>query len=64
MTKIEKSRFSQAIKRYREEKELTQQELARKLLTTETTIARWETGMSTPKNERMIEGIKRLGIHW
>ena len=64
MTKIEKNKFSQAIKRYREESELTQQELARKLLTTETTIARWEAGISTPKNERMIEQIKKLGIKW
>ena len=64
MTKIEKTKFSKAVRHYREENELTQQELARKLLTTETTIARWEAGISTPKNERMIEEIKKLGIEW
>jgi len=51
-----------AIKRYREEHDLTQKELAQKLMTTTTTVARWELGMTTPKQERMIREIRALGI--
>lgn len=62
MTKIDKEAFRRAVKRYREDHGLTQKELARKLMTTETTIARWETGISVPKSERIIEELKKLGI--
>jgi transcriptional regulator with XRE-family HTH domain len=64
MTTIDKKRFAGAIKRYREEKDLTQRELADKLMTTTTTVARWELGMSTPNQDRMIQEIRALGINW
>ena len=64
MTKIEKDKFSKAVRRYREENELTQKELAQKLMTTETTIARWELGISVPKSERMLEELRNIGIRW
>ena len=64
MTKIEKGRFGRAVRRYREENDLTQSELARKLMTTVTTIARWELGLSAPKNERMIDELRKLGVRW
>ena len=64
MTTIDKKRFSQAIKRYREEHDLTQKELAQKLFTTVTTVARWELGMTVPRQERIIREIKALGIRW
>ena len=64
MTTIDRKRFAAAIKRYREEKDLTQKELAEKLMTTTTTVARWELGMSVPKQDRTIREIKALGINW
>jgi len=64
MTTIDRQKFARAIKRYREEKDLTQKELAGKLMTTTTTVARWELGMSVPKQDRMIREIKALGINW
>ena len=64
MTTIDRQKFARAVKRYREEKELTQKELADKLMTTTTTVARWELGMSVPKQDRMIREIKALGINW
>lgn len=64
MTTIDRHKFAKAIKRYREEKDLTQKELAEKLMTTTTTVARWELGMSVPKQDRMIREIKALGINW
>jgi transcriptional regulator with XRE-family HTH domain len=64
MTTIDGKKFAAAIKRYREENDLTQKELAAKLLTTTTTIARWELGMSAPKQDRIIREIKALGISW
>jgi transcriptional regulator with XRE-family HTH domain len=64
MTTIDKQKFARAVKRYREEKDLTQKELAEKLMTTTTTVARWELGMSVPKQDRMIREIKALGINW
>ena len=48
----------------KEEKDLTQKELAEKLMTTTTTVARWDLGMSVPKQDRMIREIKALGISW
>lgn len=64
MTTIDRQKFARAIKRYREEHDLTQRELAQKLATTITTIARWELGMSVPKQESVIQEIKNLGISW
>lgn len=64
MTTIDKQKFAKAVKRYRQENDLTQKELAQKLMTTTTTIARWELGMSIPKQEKVISEIKALGISW
>ena len=64
MTTIDRQKFARAIKRYREQNDLTQKELADKLMTTTTTVARWELGMSVPKQDRMIREIKALGINW
>ena len=64
MTTIDRQKFARAIKRYRGEKDLTQKELAEKLMTTTTTVARWELGMSVPKQDGMIREIKALGINW
>lgn len=64
MTTIDRHKFARAIKRYREENDLTQKELAEKLMTTTTTVARWELGMSVPKQDRVIREIKALGINW
>ena len=64
MTTIDRQKFAKAVKRYREEKDLTQKELAEKLMTTTTTVARWELGISVPKQDRMIREIKALGINW
>lgn len=62
MTTIDKKRFKEAIRNYRTEKDLTQKELADRLLTTTTTVARWELGISIPKSERMIRELRHLGI--
>jgi transcriptional regulator with XRE-family HTH domain len=62
VTTVDKRAFSRAVKRYREEHDLTQQELAQKLMTTVTTIARWELGLAAPRNARMIKELKAIGI--
>lgn len=62
MTTIDKKKFKIAVKSYREEHDLTQKELADKLFTTTTTVARWELGMSAPKSERTIRDLRNLGI--
>ena len=62
MTTVDKKRFKEAVKNYRAEHDLTQKELAQKLLTTTTTIARWELGLSVPKSERMLRELRSLGI--
>jgi len=62
MTTIDKKKFKFAIKNYREEQDLTQKELAGRLFTTATTIARWELGMSVPKSERTIRDLRNLGV--
>ena len=62
MTTIDKKKFKIAVKNYRIQNDLTQKELADKLLTTTTTVARWEIGMSVPKNKRMISELQKVGI--
>ena len=64
MTTVDKKAFSRAVRRYREEHDLTQQELAQKLMTTVTTRARWELGLAAPKNARMIRELRGAGIKW
>jgi len=62
MTTIDKKKFSIAVKRYREENDLTLQELADKVPTTLNTIHRWESQKAVPKNEIIINRLKELGI--
>jgi len=64
VTTIDRKRFSEAVKRFREANDLTQKELAQKIGTTTTTVARWELGISVPKQDRIIKEIQRLGIKW
>lgn len=64
MTTIDRKKFANAVKNYREANDLTQKELAHRLMTTTTTIARWELGISVPKQDRVIQEIKALGINW
>jgi DNA-binding transcriptional regulator YiaG len=64
MTTIDKEKLAAAIKRYREENDLTLQELANKIPTTLNTVYRWETGVVAPKNQIVIERLKELGIKW
>jgi len=64
MTTIDKHKFARAIKKYREENDLTQNELAQKIGTAITTIARWELGLSVPKQQNLIRQLKDLGISW
>lgn len=64
MTTIDKEKFSRAVRSFREDNDLTQKELAKKLMTTTTTVARWELGMSVPKQERIISELQKLGIKW
>ncbi|MFC1808102.1 helix-turn-helix domain-containing protein [Candidatus Omnitrophota bacterium] len=64
MTTIDKAAFSKAVKNYRRDHDLTQSELAKKLMTTVTTVARWEIGLAAPKNERMLRELKSMGIKW
>jgi len=62
MTTIDKKKFAAAVKRYREEKDLTLQQLAAKIPTTLNTIYRWESEKAVPKNQIVIERLKTLGI--
>lgn len=62
MTTVDKRKFKEAVKDYRRRQDLTQKELAQRLLTTTTTIARWELGISVPKSERVIRDLRNLGI--
>ncbi len=64
MSSINRVKFCLAIKRYRKERELTQNELAQKLMTTITTVARWELGTSVPKTGIMLQQLKKIGIKW
>jgi DNA-binding transcriptional regulator YiaG len=64
MTTIDRKRFARAIKKYREDNDLTQKELAQRLVTTTTTIARWELGLNIPKQESVLREIKSLGVTW
>jgi DNA-binding transcriptional regulator YiaG len=48
------------IKFIRERLEMTQEEFARKIGVTVTTISRWERGDCKPKSRVVIEKLKRL----
>ena len=48
------------IKFIRERLEMTQEEFARKIGVTVTTISRWERGDCLPKSRVVIEKLKRL----
>ncbi len=62
MTTIDKRKLAVAIKRYREENDLTLQEMAEKVPTTLNTIYRWESGKTVPKNQIIINRLKELGV--
>ena len=62
MTTIDKKKLAVAIKRYREENDLTLQELAAKIPTTLNTVYRWESGSVAPKNQLIINRLKEIGI--
>jgi transcriptional regulator with XRE-family HTH domain len=64
MTKINKQKFSRAIKQYRKKYDLTQLELASKIKTTSNTVARWEREETVPKNELLLSKLIELGINW
>lgn len=51
------------IAEWREEKDLTQQELADKLGTSDVTISRWETRKRKPDNDAQEAIAEVLGIH-
>ena len=62
MTTIDKKKFAVAIKRYREENDLTLEEMAQKVPTTLNTIYRWESGKVVPKNRIVLNRLRGLGI--
>ena len=62
MTTIDKKKFAVAIKRYREENDLTLEEMAQKVPTTLNTIYRWESGKVVPKNQIVLNRLRGLGI--
>ena len=64
MTTIDGKKLAVAIKRYREENDLTLQEMAVKIPTTLNTIYRWETGKTAPKNEIILNRLRALGVKW
>ena len=64
MTTINKHEFAKAIKKYRQDNDLTQNELAQKLGIAITTVARWELELNVPKQQILIRQLKELGINW
>jgi len=64
MTKIDKKKFARAVRVFREEKDLTQLELANMIFTTSNTIARWERGETIPKSELLLNKLSEIGITW
>ena len=62
MTTIDKRNFAKAVKDYRQKKDLTQLELANKLVTTSNTVARWEREETVPKSGLVLAKLKELGI--
>ncbi len=64
MTKIDKRKFAKTVRDFRKEKDLTQLELANMIFTTSNTVARWERGETTPKNELILNKLKEIGITW
>ena len=62
MTTIDRKKLAAAIKRYREENDLTLEEMAAKIPTTLNTIHRWESGKAAPKNQIILNRLRELGI--
>ncbi len=62
MTTIDRKKLATAIKRYREDNDLTLQEMAAKIPTTLNTIYRWESGKAVPKNQIIIDRLRALGV--
>ena len=53
--------FGQRIKELREEKKLTQEQLAQKLKLDRSTIAKWETGEAMPRADKLPVLAEVLG---
>ena len=51
------------IKEKRKEKNLTQEQLAEKLFITDRAVSKWETGLSMPDADKMIELCNNLDIN-
>lgn len=51
------------IKEKRKEKNLTQEQLAKKLFITDRAVSKWETGLSLPDADKMIELCNNLDIN-
>ena len=64
MTKIDKKKFAKTVRAFREEKDLTQLELANMIFTTSNTVARWERGETVPKNELILNKLREIGMTW
>lgn len=62
MTTIDRKKLATAIKHYREENDLTLEEMAAKIPTTLNTIHRWESGKVVPKNQIVLNRLRGLGI--
>lgn len=56
--------FQLFIAEWREEKELTQQQLADRLGTSDVTVSRWETGKRKADNDAQQAIAEALGIEW
>jgi transcriptional regulator with XRE-family HTH domain len=50
------------LKRYREAKGVTREQMAAEINSTEATLSRWETGIVMPNDERKIEIADYLGV--
>ncbi len=46
---------------YRKKNKLTQKEFARKLYVTNTTVSRWESGVTVPNSEQLLDIAALLG---
>ncbi|WP_017727059.1 helix-turn-helix domain-containing protein [Halalkalibacterium ligniniphilum] len=54
--------LSMRLKQARKRKNLTQQDLAERVLTKKTTISNYETGYSTPSNTMLVDLANALGV--
>lgn len=55
-------KFGDKLKFYREEMNMSQEELGKEINVTRTTISNWETGKSFPDGDKLVELSKLFGI--